>query len=88
MSKVSGAPKAISEEVMKGVLADGVGVTVGADFFIVDGLIGPPRSETQMVAARIVFPVRLLPNFAKVFGEAQEKQKEIKAQVEVKESST
>ena len=88
MSKAQGTPKAISEEVMKGVFADGVGVTVGVDFFIIDGLIGPPRSETQTVAARIVFPIRLLPNFAKVFGEAQEKQKALMAQIGTKKSST
>jgi hypothetical protein len=85
MSKTPHVPKAISDDVTKGVLVDGLGVTANPDNVIIDGFIGPPRYESQTLVARIIFPTRILPEVIKILNAVQEQQKNMKPKIEIKE---
>ncbi|MCJ7610172.1 hypothetical protein MUP00_11005 [Candidatus Bathyarchaeota archaeon] len=87
MSKTPRVPKTISDDVSKGVLVDGMGVTASRDSVIVDGIIGPPRYSSQVTVVRIIFPTRMLPDFIKILTSLQEKRNELKPQLESKEAS-
>lgn len=52
----------LNEDVMKGVLVDGLSFVVSERFVLLDGIIIPPRSgKKPVVAIRIIIPANALP---------------------------
>ena len=72
-------PEPLNEEIMKGIWIDGIGLGLSSDYIILEGIITPPRSSKPCIVARLLFPPRLLEHLAKSFGDAAQKQKEMKA---------
>ena len=68
----------ISEDVVKGIWVDGIGLGLSSDYVILEGIIAPPRSEKPYIAARLLFPPRLLEHLVKAFPEALKVQKKLK----------
>ena len=69
-------PKVLNEEAMKGVWVDGVGIQIGPDYVILEGVITQPRTEEPYVASRILFPRRILEQLVGFINETLKKQKE------------
>lgn len=67
----------LNEDVLKGTWIDGIGLHVGGDYVILDGLITPPRTDKNYIVARIMFPTRILGELAKSFEVAVKKREEI-----------
>jgi hypothetical protein len=76
--KTVGKPQPINEEAQRGVWVDGIGLGLSSDYVILEGIITPPRAEKPYIAARIMFPPRLLEHLAKNLKEAVKQQKALK----------
>src|SRR4030067_614754 len=59
-SKPQPKPEPLNDEAMKGIWVDGIGLHIGADYVILEGTIGKPRTEKNYVVSRIMFPTRIL----------------------------
>ena len=79
----------LNEEAMKGVWVDGLGVYVGLDYVIMEGVITKPRTDKPYVASRIMFPVRILETLVhtlnRVLEEHKKKLKTTKRKIVVEE---
>lgn len=76
---------ALSEDMLKGIWVDGFALYISDDYVILDGIIGPPRMPQNQVAARILFPTRILTDVANYFTQSLKKREEsLKKQKEVK----
>lgn len=64
--------EALNEDVLKGVIVDGVGLSLTDDYAIFDGYIAPPRSKKDLVAVRMLVVPDALPLIHKWIGEAIE----------------
>jgi hypothetical protein len=73
-------PVPINEEALKGVWIDGVGIHIGKDYAILEGVIGNPRTEKPLIVSRVMFPTRLLEQMAKMIDDALEKMKRTSAE--------
>jgi len=71
-------PQPINEEIQRGVWIDGIGIGLSSDYVILEGMVGPPRTEKPYIVARLLIPPRLLEHLAKSFSEAVQKQKDLK----------
>lgn len=67
----------LNEEALKGVWVDGIGFYVGKDYVILEGVITAPRTKEPNIAARIMFPTRILGQLLDALKTAVEKQKEL-----------
>jgi len=75
----------INDEVMKGIMIDGIRMAVGPQYTIIDGIINPPRSEKSVVVIRILVPSAILPQLVEMLEKAQEAQKKLEIRTVVGE---
>jgi len=71
----------LNDEVMKGLMVDGIGVSLGPDFMIIDAIISSPRSEEPVIVTRILLPIRALEGLIETLNKVREMRE--KAQVKV-----
>jgi hypothetical protein len=69
-------PIPLNDEIMKGIWIDGFAVYIGDDYAVLDGIIMPPRAEKPAVAARLMFPTRILGDVASYLGQAAKERAE------------
>jgi len=62
-------PIPLNDEIMKGIWIDGFAVYIGKDYAVLDGIVAPPRAEKPAVAARLMFPTRILGDVASYLGQ-------------------
>ncbi len=89
MSKEASTPppmkaQPLNEDVMKGVLVDGIGIHIGKDFAILEGIISKPRSEVTVVVARMILPIDALEKLGTGISEVLKKRKEMLKQAKKK----
>ena len=69
-------PQILNEEALKGVWVDGIGIQIGPDYVIIEGVISKPRADPPYVVSRIMFPTRILEQVVKSLSELWEKHKD------------
>ena len=84
-SKPQPKPEPLNDEAMKGIWVDGIGLHIGADYVILEGTIGKPRTEKNYVVSRIMFPTRILEQVCKAIENVLKMKKEMEAK-QTKES--
>ena len=62
--------EALNEDILKGVIVDGVGLSLTDDYVIIDGYIAPPRSKRDLIAVRMLIVPDALPLIQKWIGDA------------------
>jgi len=65
----------INEKVLKGVWVDGIGVYVGPDYVMLEGVMLKPRSDKPYVVSRVMFPPRVFETLVKVLNRLLEEYK-------------
>ncbi len=75
----------INDDVMKGIMIDGMRMAVGAQYTIIDGIINPPRSEKTVVVTRILIPSAMIPRLIEMLEKVQEAQKKVEIKTELEE---
>ena len=83
------AAVSLNEDAIKGIYVDGLGFQIGTDIVILEAVITKPRVDTPTIAARLIFPRRVLGSIIKKLSEGLELQKvkeEKEAQVKTKQS--
>lgn len=65
----------LNEEVMKGVWVDGIGVHVGLDYVILEGVVTKPRSDKPYIVSRIMFPPRVFESLVHTLNKVWEEHK-------------
>lgn len=82
--------KLLNEEAMKGVWVDGVGIHIGLDYVILEGVVSKPRSDKPYIVSRMMFPPRVLQvlvrELNKVLEEYEKRLKEPRKKVKVEKS--
>jgi len=66
----------LNEEVLKGVWVDGIGVLIGPDYIILEGVITKPRSDKPYIVSRMMFPARIFENFVQSLNQLLKEAKE------------
>ena len=62
----------LNEDILKGVMVDGLGLGLAEHFVLLDGYITPPRSKKDLIVARIIMPPEALPALLKGIESAME----------------
>lgn len=66
----------LNDEAMKGVLVDGIGLHIGKDLVILEGVISKPRSETPTIVSRMIFPIEALEKLSSAITQIMQMRKE------------
>ena len=75
-------PVPLDNDIMKGTMVDGFGLSIGSDYIIIDGYILPPRSEKSVVVTRMLLPTRALPHVIEGLNRALKESQKAEIKVE------
>lgn len=62
----------LNDDILKGVLVDGLGLGIVEHYAFLDGIISQPRSKKDVTVARIIMPPEALPALLKGIANAIE----------------